>query len=134
MEINKQNIVAIDVGLKRIGLAKSALGIVLPLKPIIRHNRNQAACEVRECILKEGARILVCGVPKDNEEMCRRIYHFVKLLELDEDIKVVYVDESFSSHEALSKMAGSKKERKKDGSLDSLAASVILERFLMSQK
>ncbi|CAM2950529.1 Holliday junction resolvase RuvX [Helicobacter burdigaliensis] len=132
--LEKECIVAIDIGLKRIGIAKSALGIVLPLNPIIRYNRNQAASEVKECIIKERAKVLVCGIPQDNEEMCRRIYHFIKLLELDSSIKLVYIDESFSSHEALSKMAGSKKARKKDGSLDSLAACVILERYLMRQK
>lgn len=132
-----QSILALDIGLKRIGLAKSIQNIPLPLPPILRKNRNQAAKEVSRVISDSNAEILVVGIPKEGEcaaEMERRIRHFVSLLEIPKRLEVHFVDESFSSFEALQKMQRSKKSKKKDGTLDSLAAMVILERFLMCQK
>ena len=120
---------ALDIGLKRIGIAKCIEGIVLPQKVILRKNRNQAASEVSNLVIQEKIKKLIVGLPSD-KEMQKRIKHFVGLLEL-RNIEVIFVDEDFSSKEALMKMQGSKDSKKKDGSLDSLAAMVILERFLM---
>lgn len=56
-------IIACDVGLKRIGLATLLNGIVLPLEPIIRKNRNQAARDLREVLQMRGADKLIVGLP-----------------------------------------------------------------------
>lgn len=56
-------IIACDVGLKRIGLATLLNGIVLPLEPIIRKNRNQAARDLREVLQMRGANKLIVGLP-----------------------------------------------------------------------
>lgn len=56
-------IIACDVGLKRIGLATFTNGIVLPLEPIIRKNRNQAARDLREVLQMRGANKLIVGLP-----------------------------------------------------------------------
>lgn len=142
-------VVAIDVGLKRIGVAKCINGIPLCSEPILRKNRNQAASAVRSLVLGNKADVLVVGIPfldRDNFlggvndsicEMQRRIRHFVGLLELESKIEIVFFDESFSSKEALDRLDNKKMRKKahsKDGSLDSLAALVILERYLMRQK
>lgn len=132
-----QNILALDIGLKRIGIAKSIQSIPIPLPPILRKNRNQAAKEVSQVICDSKIQTLIIGLPQESEssaEMERRIKHFVSLLEIPNNIKIHFIDESFSSFEALQRMQGSKKSKKKDGSLDSLAAMIILERFLVSQK
>ena len=73
---------------------------------------------------------LVVGLPKDaenSEEMERRIKHFVSLLELS--IEVDYQDEQNSSVEAKELTMGVFKH-KKDGKIDSIAAKIILERYL----
>ena len=123
-------IVAIDVGLKRIGVAISPDSkIALPSSPILRKNRNQAATQVSEFLKTQNAKTLVVGIPKggsSEEEMSRRIRHFVSLLEFDGEIK--FVDESFSSLEADELREFS--SRKKDGKLDSLSAMIILQRYL----
>lgn len=123
-------IVALDIGLKRIGVAISPDNkTTLPSTPVMRKNRNQAAREVSEFLKQNGAKILVVGVPKggsSEEEMTRRIKHFVNLLEFNGEIK--FIDESFSSVEANDLHNFS--SRKKDGKLDSLAAMVILKRYL----
>ena len=125
-------IVAIDVGLKRIGVAISPDSkIALPSTPVLRKNRNQAAAQVSEFLKIQNAKTLVVGIPKggsSEEEMSRRIRHFVSLLEFDGEIK--FIDESFSSFEADELREFS--SRKKDGKLDSLSAMIILERYLQS--
>lgn len=56
-------IIACDVGLKRIGLATLTNGIVLPLEPIIRKNRNQAARDLRQVLQTRGVNKLIVGLP-----------------------------------------------------------------------
>ena len=122
---------SIDVGLKRIGVAISLDGkIVLPQNAILRKNRNQAARDVRAFLREWEIETLVVGLPKGGSseaEMQRRIKHFVSLLELD--IPVVFQDEQGSSHEAQTLTAGQFRH-KKDGRIDSIAAKIILERYL----
>ena len=125
-----ETIIAIDVGLKRIGVAISPDSkIALPSTPVLRKNRNQAANEISQILKTQNAKILVVGIPKggsSEEEMSRRIRHFVSLLEFDGEI--CYIDESFSSFEADGLREFS--TRKKDGKLDSLSAMIILQRYL----
>jgi len=122
---------SIDVGLKRIGVAICLDGsIVLPQDAILRKNRNQAARDVDAIIQVWEIEKLIVGLPKggsSEEEMERRIKHFVSLLELD--IPVDYQDEQGSSFEAKELTMGDFKH-KKDGRLDSVAAKIILERYL----
>ncbi|SFV58988.1 Putative Holliday junction resolvase YggF [hydrothermal vent metagenome] len=122
----------IDVGLKRIGVAISLDGkIVLPQDAILRKNRNQAARDVRDVLNAWEIEKLVVGLPKEgsgSEEMERRIKHFVSLLKLG-DIDVSYQDEQGSSFEAK-EMTRGQFRHKKDGKIDSIAAKIILERYL----
>jgi len=124
-------IAAIDVGLKRIGTAISPDGkIVMPQNAILRKNRNQAARDVVSFLEEWEIEKLVVGLPKGGssaDEMERRIRHFVSLLELE--IPVVYQDEQGSSFEAKELTQGQFRH-KKDGKIDSIAAKIILERYL----
>ena len=122
---------SIDVGLKRIGVAICLDGnIVMPQNAILRKNRNQAARDVKTFLEEWEIEKLIVGLPKDaesSEEMERRIKHFVSLIDLQ--IEVVYQDEQSSSIEAKELTMGLFKH-KKDGKLDSIAAKIILERWL----
>ena len=124
-------IASIDVGLKRIGVAICLEGsIVTPQNAILRKNRNQAARDVDSFLKEWQMDILVVGVPKggsSEEEMTRRIEHFVSLLEFSGEIN--YQDEYGSSLEAKDMMQGITKQ-KRDGKVDSMAAKIILERWL----
>ncbi len=125
-------IASIDVGLKRIGVAICLDGkIVLPQDAILRKNRNQASRDVKAFLELWEIELLVVGLPKggsSEEEMKRRIQHFVSLLEL-ENIRVEYQDEAGSSFEAKELTQGVFKH-KRDGKIDSIAAKIILERWL----
>ncbi len=122
----------IDVGLKRIGIAICLDNkIILPQNAILRKNRNQAARDIKLFLSEWEIEKLVVGLPlhgSSSEEMSRRIKHFVSLLELD-NVEIVYQDEQNSSLEAKERTAGVFKHSK-DGRIDSMAASIILERYL----
>ena len=124
-------IVSLDIGLKRIGLAITYNEkIVLPLKAVIRKNRNQAANEISLILKEKDAKKIIVGLPKggnSEEEMKRRIEHFVNLLDFEGDIE--YQDEFGSSQEAKELLKGDIKI-KRDGRVDSLSAMLILKRWL----
>jgi len=121
----------LDIGLKRIGVALCLDGkIILPQNAILRKNRNQAAADVRRFLEEWKIEKVIVGLPKGGEheeEMRRRIEHFMGLLELC--IPIEYIDEAFSSFEAKQMSAGIFRH-KRDGKIDSLSAQLILERFL----
>lgn len=127
------SIIAIDLGLKRIGLALNAgSGIVTPLPAIERKNRNQAANDVKKVLDEYEATTVVVGIPMGStseEEMLRRAAHFMNLVDFKGQI--AYQDESNSSQEAESMMKGEIRY-KRDGRIDSLSAKIILERYLKS--
>ena len=124
-------IASIDVGLKRIGIALCLDGkIVFPQDAILRKNRNQSARDIKNFLDEWEIEKLVVGLPKGGsvkDEMKRRIEHFVSLLKLE--IGVEYQDEYGSSIEAKELTKGVFRH-KKDGRIDSMAAKIILERYL----
>lgn len=118
----------IDIGLKRIGMAISLQSdIVTPLAAILRKNRNQASSDVLKVLKEWEIDCLVVGFPSASEDMQKRVKHFVNLLDFDKEI--VFQEENMSSVEAQDLMKGDIKY-KRDGRVDSLAAKIILERYL----
>lgn len=132
------NILACDVGLKRIGLAVYKEGIILPLSPILRHNRNQAAKELTRLLSEREIERLIVGLPNGGvagyEDTQRRIKHFISLLAFSGE--VVFIDEDYTSNEALESLGYMKRQNRakaqKDGRLDSLSAALILERYVQT--
>jgi len=127
--------IAIDLGLKRIGLAYSAhKDLVTPLQAVMRKNRNQASDEVRAVIKEWEADAVVIGIPlggSSEDEMRRRIAHFMNLVDFKGE--VFYQDEAGSSKEAEALMKGEIKQVR-DGRVDSISAMIILQRYLYSIK
>jgi len=123
--------IAIDLGLKRIGLAYSAhKDLVTPLRAVIRKNRNQASDEVRKVLKEWEVNAVVIGIPlggSSEDEMKRRIAHFMNLVDFDGEI--FYQDEAGSSKEAEALMKGEIKQVR-DGRIDSISAMIILQRYL----
>jgi len=118
----------IDIGLKRIGVAISLESkIVSPKSAILRKNRNQAAHDINSFLKEWEIEKLIVGFPSASDDMQKRINHFIKLLELE--IPYELQEENMSSIEAQELMKGEIKY-KRDGRLDSLAAKIILERYL----
>lgn len=120
--------IAIDFGLKRIGVAQNCNGIIIPLAPIIRKNRNQAANELDKILCEKNAKILLIGVA--NDEMQRRIEHFIGLLKFN--VEIIFIDETLSSKEAekLINNRENSQNMRKNGVIDSLSAMIIMQRYL----
>lgn len=135
LSTSKMKYIAIDLGLKRIGLAYSAhKDIVTPLNAVIRKNRNQASAEVKKAIQEWEVDTVVIGIPlggSSEDEMRRRIEHFMNLVDFNGE--VIYQDEAGSSLEAESMMKGEMKYIR-DGRIDSISAMIILQRYLASKK
>lgn len=123
--------IAIDLGLKRIGLAYSAhKDFVTPLRAVERKNRDQAASDVKKVIDEWEVDAVVVGIPmggSSEDEMKRRVAHFMNLVDFKGEI--FFQDESNSSKEAESMMKGEIKQIR-DGRIDSISAMIILQRFL----
>jgi len=123
--------IAIDLGLKRIGLAYSAhKDIVTPLSAVIRKNRNQASKDVKKVLDEWEVDAVVIGIPlggSSEDEMRRRIEHFMNLVDFQGEI--LYQDEAGTSLEAENLMKG-KIKYIRDGRVDSISAMIILQRFL----
>ncbi|BCZ17347.1 Holliday junction resolvase-like protein RuvX [Helicobacter sp. NHP19-003] len=124
-------ILACDIGLKRIGLAISVQGIILPLEPILRLNRKQASQELQALLDEKKPSCLVVGLPPENyTDTRKRILHFVGLLNFT---PIVFVNEGNTSCDALEYThhlkAQKRQNARKDGTLDSLAACEILKRY-----
>ncbi|MFT5836054.1 MAG: putative Holliday junction resolvase [Sulfurimonas sp.] len=127
--------IAIDLGLKRIGIAYSAhKDLVTPLSAVIRKNRDQASAEVKKVLKEWEVDAVVVGIPlggSSEDEMRRRIEHFMNLVDFEGDI--FYQDEAGSSLEAENMMKGEIKYVR-DGRIDSISAMIILQRYLLSIK
>ncbi|MBD3824818.1 MAG: Holliday junction resolvase RuvX, partial [Epsilonproteobacteria bacterium] len=107
--------------------------IATPLSAIIRKNRNQAADELKAIIKEWQPDALVVGIPlggSSEDEMRRRVEHFLGLVEFGGEI--LFQDEANSSLEAEDLMRGEMKNVR-DGRLDSIAAMIILQRFLATR-
>ncbi|ADG94507.1 Holliday junction resolvase YqgF [Arcobacter nitrofigilis DSM 7299] len=119
---------SIDIGLKRIGVALSLTKtIVTPQTAILRKNRNQASNDVDNFLKEWEIEKLIVGFPSSSDDMQKRVKHFVNLLKFEGEI--VFQEENMSSIEAEELMKGDIKY-KRDGRVDSLAAKIILERYL----
>jgi len=125
---------SIDIGLKRIGVAICLVSnLVIPQPAILRKNRNQAAAEIDSFLERWKIDTLVIGISdgKSKEENIRRGKHFVRLLKFNRNIE--FADEGFSSYEAKNMTKGIFKH-KKDGKIDSIAAMIILQRWIDGKK
>jgi len=127
--------IAIDLGLKRVGLAYSAhKDLVTPLPAVQRKNRNQASAEVKKVLAEWEVDAVVIGIPlggSSEDEMRRRVEHFMNLVAFEGEI--FYQDEAGSSKEAEAMMRGEIKQIR-DGRIDSISAMIILQRYLSSKK
>jgi putative holliday junction resolvase len=121
------NILSIDHGKKRIGLAwaDTDMGTVLPYGKLITQN-SKLITELTDLIKNESIRKVVVGLPlgldgKENENT-KRVRQFKEELETKVDVPVELADERFTTVQAK-RMGG-------DASLDEKSAMLILQSYL----
>lgn len=127
----KKNILALDVGDRRVGvaLADSQIKIAVPYGYLERSDK--IIQQITELMLDHDINTLVVGYPRNQSgeatKQTESVEQFAKkLAEVEIDADLVFQDESLSSVEAERRLG-----RVKDkGEIDAEAASIILQDYL----
>lgn len=134
-------IIAIDYGLKRIGLAyaEKPLFIAHPLATI---RNNELFSYLTDYNKNKTIKKIIIGEPKSldgtSTDITEIVHQLKKKLENNfPKIDVVLYDERFTSKIAMQSMViggVKKKERRKKGNIDEISAVIILQDYLMKNK
>lgn len=134
-------IVAVDHDEKRIGLAVSdpTATIASPLAVIKHVSRVMDAAQVANLAHEHSADLILIGQSFDEEGLPnlagRRAARFAEALKEQTRVPVVLWDESFSTQDArAARIELGVSRKKRAGHHDALAAVVILQSYLESQK
>mgnify|MGYP000855927191 FL=1 len=135
-------VLAVDPGLKRIGLAVSdpTATIANPLQVIQHISRAVDAAAIAQIAAEQEAVLILVGQPLDEEGLpntpeARHAARLAQAIQEQASIPVQLWDESGSTKAAqYARRAMGANRRKRAGHLDDLAAAVILQSFLDFQQ
>lgn len=122
------NIIAIDYGEKRVGVAKgnTDVKLALPFKIIDNKNDHFVILEIKNIIEEEDIEQIIIGVPVnamgDNTNQTNKVFDFISLLEKEINIPIINFDERFTSRQA-NELFETKEKRK----IDDVAAMIMLQ-------
>lgn len=124
-------VLGIDVGRKRIGLAISddEGKFAFPLEVIEVEGEESAIEKIKEIGEREGAKIIVVGIPYSLKGTITPSTQFAQLIARrlrEEGLEVEEIDERLTTREA-EKMIG---RGKKKGKTDKIAAALLLQVYL----
>ena len=133
-----KNILSLDVGEARIGVAigYEETKNCFPLQAI---KKSEADIKIKNIINEKQISLLVVGLPldEDNNETTtsQKIRLFANKLSNENKINVVFVDEYYSSQEAIERLNLKGKDQKirNSGIVDSVSATIILERYFINE-
>ena len=134
----KGRILAIDPGERRIGVAGADLGlrVAIPLTTI--EGGPDAVEAVARLVDEEGARALVVGLPLSLSgalgQQAERAQALAEALADRLSIPVLTWDERLSSAEARRRLSSGGGRRRDKRDVDALAAAIILQAYLDSQR
>lgn len=117
----------IDWGLKRVGLAISEGELAAPLPAVHIKNLEDGAKKIADAVTKEEVDLVVIGKPEG--EMGKKVEKAVSELK-KQGIRVAVADETLSTQEAkktMLEMGSGRQARRED---NSVAAAIILQRYL----
>lgn len=141
-------VLALDVGERRIGVAKSDPSGLLasPLTTVLRASDRDAVQAIAALVDEHGAGTLVVGVPLGAEgeltDQARRVQAFGRKLRSVPGVRVVFWDERFSTQEAQESLRAGRPRGPRRGApsahrreaerrrIDAAAAAVILQSYL----
>lgn len=140
MNAENGRVMAVDPGEKRLGIAISdpTATIANPLTVLEHISREVNAASIAQLAREQGAVLIVIGqaLSWDGGETpaSRRATRLAEALRRQTDTPVVLWDESGSTREARSaRIAMGASRRKRQGHLDEIAATVILQSYLDGQ-
>ena len=133
------NRIGLDIGKARIGVAMSYSVLASNLETIWCKTWTKDTDHIAEIVKKNNIEEVVVGLPLNMDgtesEMCVYAKKFCEMLSGKIDAKIIFVDERLSSISADHIMhASNVKVSKKKGLIDQIAATVILQNYLDSQK
>ena len=135
--------IGLDLGTKTLGVAVSdKLGIIASFYKTYffkDEDYNSLVPVVKDLMTEFDTNKIVLGLPKNMNNTLgfasERSINFKEILEKELDVEVILEDERLSSVEANNALIGSDMSRKKrKGKVDSVAASIILQRYLDRSK
>ena len=126
---DKENILAIDLGAKKTGLALATEGFVLGKGKISGFDNWQSLVgELRDVIKKNDVNYLVVGIPYSRSgERARRYRGLTRRLYRQLRLPVATIDETLTSFEAARR---DQSRGTKGGDDDEAAAKIILEEYI----
>ena len=133
------NRLALDIGKARIGIAISHSSLATNYETLYCKTWTKDTNHIAEIAQKEQIEELVVGMPFNMDgsesEMCLYVKKFCEMLKNKIQVPFIFVDERLSSVSAEHIMHESRvKTVKKKGLIDQIAATVILQSYLDSQK
>jgi putative holliday junction resolvase len=130
-------ILALDYGTKNIGIACSDdLGMIVnPLPSIPNRGKKALIQRLKTMAIESGFQEIVVGMPLNmngtSGDAVKKVENFIDLLDSELCLPVHRFDERLSTVEALEIWKDmNARQHKKYRTVDSLAAAIILERFL----
>ncbi len=132
-----QRIIGVDVGLKRVGIARSDLTGVLA-SPLGTFSYEKAISTIADLVESGQVHLVIVGWPitlrgeeGDSVEMVRK---FIRKLEKQTgSVPVKILDERFTStiaHRSIRDSGAGKKKRRRKELVDSAAAAILLQDYL----
>jgi putative holliday junction resolvase len=129
------NLLALDVGERRIGLALANSGARLSQPLMTLTQSDQVFNDLQDIIAKQSISLLVVGLPRNlsgqDTAQTKYVRKFSDELKALVDIPIYYENEALSSVRAKQTLDSSKKPYPKEA-IDSLAACFILDDFLVN--
>ena len=127
-------LIGLDVGTKRIGVAKADSSTKIAIPDGFVNVNGQEFAEIARIARMYNTSTFVVGLPRNNsgEETKQSLYarNFARQLAMSiPNTRIYFEDESLTSVEAERRLKGRKKNYKK-GEVDAEAASIILQDFL----
>ncbi len=138
----KKRAIAFDIGDKRIGVAVSDPfnEYAMPCETYFRTHRFWTDVEAIANVAKaRGVGVIVCGMPVnfDGTESVQttKTQEFIDALKTKTDLPIVLEDERFTTMQARdTQIAGGVRREDRKKTVDSIAASYILESYLQREK
>ena len=139
--MNLKKILAIDFGVKRIGLAigDSESSIATPFITIKNNGYENCSIKIAEIVKEWAINLIVLGKPEiySDQEVNKQIDNFGKTLKKNLNIDVIFYNEDYSSNSAQAELAmqmqaGRKKKVNKE-EIDRIAATLILQSYFENE-
>lgn len=130
------NLLALDIGEKRIGVAIADMEVPFPAPLVTLEASEHLATEFKALLRKNQVKAVVIGLPRNQKgertAQTDRVEHIAKLLKVPDEVPTYWQDESLTSVKAEEELNKRKKPFAK-AAVDSLAATYILEDFIRTQ-